>query len=37
MRFNFKGDIHANSMLPYNVKKFKNWDLSFVQFKFIFN
>ena len=37
MRFNFKDGLHANSILLYNVKKFKNWNLSFVQLKFIFN
>ena len=37
MRFNFKGDLHdTNSKILYNVKKFKNWNLPFIQPKLIF-
>ena len=37
MRFNFKGGLHdTNSKILYNLKKFKNWNLPFIQLKLIF-
>ena len=31
MRFNFKDGLNANGMILYNMKKFKIWNLSFIQ------